>query len=121
MIALSIVSWALLLTGSFFAVVGGIGIVRLPEFFSRMHGGGITDTLGAALIILGLCFATGEWLVVAKLLMILFFLFVTSPSSCHALARSALSQGVEPVLEIDSVRKSESLSNPVNGSELLND
>ncbi len=111
MIALSIVSWALLLTGSFFAIVGGIGIVRLPEFFSRLHGGGITDTLGAALIIIGLCFAAGGWLVVAKLLMILFFLFVTSPSSCHALARSALSQGVMPVLEIDSIRKSESLLN----------
>jgi multicomponent Na+:H+ antiporter subunit G len=110
-IALSIVSWALLLTGSFFAIVGGIGIVRLPEFFSRLHGGGITDTLGAALIIIGLCFAAGGWLVVAKLLMILFFLFVTSPSSCHALARSALSQGVMPVLEIDSIRKSESLLN----------
>ena len=111
MIALLIVSWALLLTGSFFAIVGGIGIVRLPEFFSRLHGGGITDTLGAALIIIGLCFAAGGWLVVAKLLMILFFLFVTSPSSCHALARSALSQGVMPVLEIDSIRKSESLLN----------
>jgi len=108
-IVLSIISWVFLVIGSFFAVVGGIGIVRLPEFFSRMHGGGITDTLGAGLIILGLCFAAGEWLVVVKLLMILFFLFLTSPSSCHALARSALSQGVEPVLEIDSVRKSESL------------
>lgn len=112
MIVLSVVSWALLLVGSFFAVVGGIGIVRLPEFFSRMHGGGITDTLGAALIILGLCFATGEWLVVTKLLIILFFLFLTSPSSCHALARSALSQGVDPVLEVDSIRRSESLDDP---------
>ena len=110
MIALAVISWIFLLIGSFFALVGGIGIVRLPEFFSRMHGGGITDTLGAALIILGLCFAAGDWLVVVKLVMILFFLFLTSPSSCHALARSALSQGVEPILEIDSVRKSESLS-----------
>ena len=119
MIVLSVISWIFLLIGSFFAVVGGIGIVRLPEFFSRMHGGGITDTLGAALIIIGLCFASGGWLVVAKLLMILFFLFMTSPSSCHALARSALSQGVEPVLEIDSVRKSESLNDSEQKSESL--
>ena len=46
MVLISILTWALLLGGSFFAVVGGIGIVRLPEFFSRLHGGGITDTLG---------------------------------------------------------------------------
>lgn len=117
MTALVIISWFFLLCGSFFAVVGGIGIVRLPEFFSRMHGGGITDTLGAALIIIGLCFAAGDWLVVVKLLMILFFLFMTAPSSCHALARSALSQGVKPVLEIDSVRKSSSLIDSVQKSE----
>jgi multicomponent Na+:H+ antiporter subunit G len=121
MMILSVISWALLLIGSFFAVVGGIGIVRLPEFFSRMHGGGITDTLGAALIIIGLCFAAGGWLVVAKLLMILFFLFVTSPSSCHALARSALSQGIGPVLEIDSIRRSQSLNDSAQNSESIND
>ena len=123
MIVLSLISWVLLLAGSFFAVVGGIGIVRLPEFFSRLHGGGITDTLGAGLIILGLCFVAGGWLVVAKLLMILFFLFLTGPSSCHALARSALSQGVKPVLEINSVRRSESLEvvNLAGESESLND
>ena len=113
MIVLDIISWALLVTGSFFAIVGGVGIVRMPEFFSRLHGGGITDTLGAALIVLGLAFQAasvcagdlvGASLVVAKLLMILFFLFVTSPSSCHALAKSAMSKGLNPVL--DKPRKS---------------
>ena len=47
MIILDILSWIFLIGGSFFSVVGGIGIVRLPEFFSRLHGGGITDTLGS--------------------------------------------------------------------------
>lgn len=102
MIVLEIISWIFLVLGSFFAVVGGIGIVRMPEFYSRLHGGGLTDTLGAALILIGLCFQIVNGFILAKLLMILFFLMVTSPSSCHALARSAWSQGVKPVLEIDT-------------------
>ncbi len=112
MILISVLTWLLLLAGSFFAVVGGIGIVRLPEFFSRLHGGGITDTLGAGLIIAGLLFLSlGRMLgseeelglVIVKLLMILFFLMVTSPTSCHALARSAMTQGFKPVLEVDTL------------------
>jgi multicomponent Na+:H+ antiporter subunit G len=104
MIVLDILTWIFLLTGSFFAIVGGIGIVRLPEFYSRLHGGGITDTLGAGLIMTGLLFQGGLSLATVKLLMILFFLMVTSPTSCHALAKSALAQGLKPVLEIDSVK-----------------
>jgi len=73
MIILDIISWLFLLSGSFFAIVGGIGIVRLPEFYSRLHGGGVTDTLGAALILIGLCFQIGNGFILAKLLMILFF------------------------------------------------
>jgi multicomponent Na+:H+ antiporter subunit G len=109
---LDTLSWIFLVGGSFFSIVGGVGIVRLPEFYSRMHGGGITDTLGAGMIVIGLVFqapviiATPKdaTLVIVKLLMILFFLAMTSPSSCHALAKSALSQGLEPELEINSVK-----------------
>lgn len=97
--ALDIVSWVFLILGSFFSIVGGIGIVRLPEFFSRLHGGGITDTLGAGLLVLGLLFQATNPLVAGKLIMILFFLTMTSPSSCHALAKSALSQGLKPILD----------------------
>jgi len=116
MILLAILVWIFLIAGSFFAIVGGIGIVRLPEFFSRLHGGGITDTLGAGLIMIGLLihgisgiFAQpetqlmGHVLTTFKLLMILFFLTVTSPTSCHALAKSALTQGLKPVLEIETI------------------
>lgn len=105
MVLISILTWILLLVGSFFAVVGGIGIVRLPEFFSRLHGGGITDTLGAGLIMIiaGLLFQGELSLVTVKLLMILFFLMVTSPTSCHALAKSAMTQGFKPVLEVDTL------------------
>lgn len=111
MIILDVLSWIFLVGGSFFSIVGGVGIVRLPEFFSRMHGGGVTDTLGAGMIVIGLVFQApviiaepkDAALVIVKLLTILFFLMITSPSSCHALAKSALSQGMEPELEINSV------------------
>lgn len=103
MIVLDVLTWIFLIAGSFFSIVGGVGIIRLPEFFSRLHGGGVTDTLGAGLIVTGLMFQGGLSLVTVKLLMILFFLLVTSPTSCHALAKSALAQGLEPVLEVSSI------------------
>ena len=94
--AREILVWILLLSGSLFAVVGGIGLLRLPDLFSRMHGSGITDTLGAGLILTGLMLHSGVTLVTFKLGAVLFFLFVTSPTATHALARSALAEGLQP-------------------------
>jgi multicomponent Na+:H+ antiporter subunit G len=113
MIVIEVLTWAFLISGSFFSIVGGIGIVRLPEFFSRLHGGGVTDTMGAGLIVIGLMLQGGLSLVTVKLLAILFFLLVTSPTSCHALAKSALAQGLVPVLEIDTVDVTQRKSNPL--------
>jgi multicomponent Na+:H+ antiporter subunit G len=95
-LALDILSWIFLIAGSAFAVIGGIGILRLPDFFTRMHGGGITDTMGATLILIGLMFQAPHWQVAVKLAMILIFLLITSPTSGHALAKAALSNGLEP-------------------------
>ena len=99
MILFDILTWLFLIGGAAFSIIGGIGIVRMPEFYSRLHGGGVTDTLGAALIIFGLMFQTGLTLATLKLAMILFFLLVVSPSSCHALAKSAIMQGLDPVTD----------------------
>ena len=100
-VIVDVLTWLLLVSGALFSIVGGFGIVRLPEFFSRMHAGGITDTLGAGLIIGGLMLQGGFSLVTVKLFMIIFFLIITSPTACHALAKSALAQGVTP--ELDTV------------------
>jgi multicomponent Na+:H+ antiporter subunit G len=94
-----IISWACIILGSFFCIVGGIGLLRLPDFFSRMHGAGITDTLGAGLIIAGLMFQSGLSLVTAKLFMIVFFLYLTSPTSTHSVAKAARMAGLEPLLD----------------------
>jgi multicomponent Na+:H+ antiporter subunit G len=93
-----VLSWLCFVAGGFFSVAGGVGIVRLPDFFSRLHGGGITDTLGAGLILIGLAFQAGWSLALAKILMILVFLWITSPTACHALAQAALSEGLRPLL-----------------------
>ena len=101
-ILVDILTWLLLISGALFSLVGGFGIIRLPEFFSRMHAGGITDTLGAGLIIGGLMLQGGFSLVTLKLFMIIFFLIITSPTACHALAKSALAQGLTPELDSTS-------------------
>ncbi len=95
---IELLTWGCLLAGGFFAVVGGIGLLRLPDFYARMHGAGITDTLGAGLVLAGLMLHAGATLVTVKLLMILFLLWITSPTSGHALARAALAQGLEPAV-----------------------
>ncbi len=90
------VSWALLVSGSFLVLVGALGLIRMPDFYTRMHAAGITDTLGADLILLGLMVQAGFSLVTIKLLLIGAFLFFTSPTSTHAIANAAFTAGLKP-------------------------
>ena len=89
-------SWLALLGGVFFVIVGGVGLLRMPDFYTRLHAASITDTLGAGLILLGLMLHGGWTLVSAKLLLILSFLWLTSPTATHALVRAALSDPENP-------------------------
>ncbi len=95
---LDIASWILILAGSAFCIVGGIGLLRMPDFFTRMHAASITETLGAGLILAGLILQAGFTLVTAKLLMIGLLIFFTSPTATHALAKAALARGLQPEL-----------------------
>lgn len=97
-IFLHTLSWPLLLAGAAFCLIGGIGLLRLPDFYSRIHAAGITDTLGAALILIGLALQAEELLVVIKLALVLAFLFFSSPACTHALGRAAFSHGLRPLL-----------------------
>ena len=87
---MDVVSAILLLVGSVFALIGSIGIVRMPDVFTRLHAAGITDTLGAAAVLLGLALKAGFSLLLVKLLLMLAFLLLLNPTACHALARAAL-------------------------------
>lgn len=93
-----LLSWTCLLAGGFFSIVGGIGIVRFPDLFTRFHAAGVTDTLAAGLILIGLMLQAGWSLVTIKLLLILAFGLLTSPTATHALAKAALHGRVKPQL-----------------------
>jgi multicomponent Na+:H+ antiporter subunit G len=92
-------TWVFLALGSFLMIVGGIGVLRLPDVFSRMHGAGLTDTVGSGLILTGLMFESGFSAPTVRLVFILFFLWYTGPIASYALARAALTSGIKPVLD----------------------
>ena len=91
-------SWLLLLTGCACLLISAIGLIRMPDLFTRMHAAGIGDTLGAILVLAGLMLQAGLSITLIKLVLILFFLLFTSPTACHALARAALIGGQKPLL-----------------------
>jgi multicomponent Na+:H+ antiporter subunit G len=93
---LDILSWILLTTGGFFVLVGGIGALRMPNLYTRMHAASVTDTMGAALVLGGIMVQAGLSLAAIKLAAILLFLLITSPTSSYALAHSALLAGIKP-------------------------
>ncbi|MEO8132560.1 MAG: monovalent cation/H(+) antiporter subunit G [Betaproteobacteria bacterium] len=97
-IVADLVSWASLLAGGFFCIVGGIGLVRMPDFYTRMHGASVTETLGAGLLLFGLIVQAGLTLVAVKLAMVGALIFITSPAATHALAKAAFVRGLQPLL-----------------------
>ena len=98
---LNLISAGLLAAGSIFVLIGAFGLIRLPDFYTRLHAAGITDTLGAELILLGLMFQAGLSLVTVKLVLISLFIFFTSPTATHAVANAARVMGLKPMLVPD--------------------
>jgi len=98
-VIIDILSWICLVSGGLVGVVGAIGIHRFPDFYSRQHAVGITDTLCAMLILFGLALQAGLSLAVFKLALIFMFLFLTSPTASHALANAAMHGGLKPKLD----------------------
>lgn len=100
--AVDIASWILLIAGGLFCVIGAIGLLRMPDFYTRVHAASVADTLGAGLILLGLILQAGWSLVMAKLVVIGLLIFFTSPAAGHALVRAALGRGLTPLLDKDA-------------------
>lgn len=96
MILLDILSALGLLLGTLILIVTALGVVRFPDFYSRLHAAGKGDTLGLAFVLLGLVATAGLSLVSLKLVFIVFFVFVLNPTATHALARGAWVCGVRP-------------------------
>ena len=96
MVVLDILSWVCLSLGSIFCIIGGVGMLRLPEFYSRTHAASITDTMGAGLVLIGLLLQTnGDWMVVIKLGFVMGFMLLINPAASHALAKAAFAGGVK--------------------------
>jgi len=93
------VEWAIVglaLLGAFFGAVAAVGIVRLPDIYTRAHAASKSDTLGAVLTIAAVAIALQSDLSTVKSLFLLAFLFITKPTAAHAIARAAEDQGIEP-------------------------
>ena len=90
------ISWVSISVGIFFILVGAIGLIRMPDLFSRMHAAGLVDTVGAGFLLVGFLMQSNDWIVSIKLLMIFAFLIFTSPVATHALAHAALLDGIAP-------------------------
>ena len=95
---IDLLSWISILSGVFFMIVGTLGVVRMPDVYTRLHAAGMTDTMGAGLLLLGMCLQAGLTLVLIRLILIYAFILFTSPIGTHALASAALSGGVEPYI-----------------------
>jgi multicomponent Na+:H+ antiporter subunit G len=94
-------SWALVLAGCFFTIVGAVGLVRMPDVYTRMHAASVTDTLGVGLLLLGFMLHAGWSLVLLKLAFLFLLFFLVSPVATHALANAALHYGIAPMLSHD--------------------
>lgn len=88
--------------GLFFSLVGAIGAIRLPDFYTRSHAIGVTDTLGALLILGGLGLHYGLSLTSAKLFFILLFIYIANPTITHIFVRAAKRTGLKPWMRENS-------------------
>lgn len=98
---MDIFSWLMLCAGSVFVLTGGIGALRLPDFYTRLHATGLTDTLGTLLILGGIILQAGLSLAALKLFAIMVFLLLTCPTAAYALANAARLGGLPPELSGD--------------------
>lgn len=98
-LVLDIATWILMLAGSGLLLMTGVGLLRFPDLYTRMHAGGMADTLATVCIFVGLALQSGFTLVTAKLIIIVIFIFFTSPTSAYALAQASYVAGLKPKVD----------------------
>jgi len=96
---LDVLSWILLLGGAIFLLVGAIGALRFPDFYTRLHAVSVCDTMGAGLVLVGLMLQGGLSLVTVKLLLVFYFMIFTGPTAVHALAQAAMQSQQKPLVD----------------------
>ena len=95
-VVVDILTWACFIVGGFFLFIGSLGMVRLVDFWARLHAASIIDSAGIGLILVGLMLQGGFTLITAKLALIVLFLFITGPTASHAVANAAFMSGSRP-------------------------
>lgn len=108
---IEICSGFFLIVGSFLILSGGIGLIRFPDFYTRMHAAGVTETLATSMILIGLMLQMPSALVVIKLVFILLFTLLISPTASHALAKAAYHRKHKPFLNDNIKQKGSESSN----------
>ena len=93
---IDILSWIMLTAGGAFVFIGGLGALRMPNLYTRMHAASLTDTMAAVLVLGGIMLQAGATLASIKLAAILLFLLITSPTASNALASAAILSGLQP-------------------------
>lgn len=89
-------SWLCIFFGVFMMLTGAVGLVRMPDFYARIHAVGVADSMGVSLVLVGLAIQSGWTLVTAKIAILAFFLIITGPTATHALAKTALLADLKP-------------------------
>lgn len=95
-LAVNIISWVFICSGTFFVLSGALGILRMPDFFTRIHPAGVIDSFGAPLILVGVAIKLGFTLVAGKIILLAMLLLITSPTATHILAQTALISKLKP-------------------------
>ena len=94
------VAAVLILLGCFLSITGSLGMLRMPDFYTRLHPAGKNDSLGSVLVLIGLAFLVEQpisnWLVLSKLALIIAFLVLTAPTATHAITKAAWLEGLQP-------------------------
>ncbi|MAL18876.1 MAG: cation:proton antiporter [Balneola sp.] len=103
----SILTIIFVVAGIFFLLVGSVGIIRLPDFYSRTHATSKSDTLGMILIIVGLIIFEGLTINSGKLMLVLLFILLANPIGAHAMARAAYNSGLKPMFPDNKNDKTE--------------
>ena len=102
---LDIFSWILIMAGGILGVISAVGVLRMPDVYTRMHAASIADTSAIGLMFTGMMLQAGLTIVTIKLILILLFIFFASPTTTHALAKAAIAGGIKPILHEDRRKK----------------
>ncbi len=95
-VALSLIAGSSILVGLFFLFVAAVGVLRLPDLFTRSHAVSLTDSLGALFLLGGLALYQGFSTNLVKILNVVVLLYLLNPVITHATVRAALRSGLKP-------------------------